>query len=122
MSYTQRFYFVSLSTYCPDLPKPNTHPELLTDTFPLGAQSALGARNLALLAGYPRGSSLDSDSKSLKGTLSTVVIIVTVKAVNVQCNTSTLGEALQAVRNHLSAELAEPLSLQTKVNNAVGTV
>jgi hypothetical protein len=51
-----------------------------------------------------------------------VVVVVTVQAVNVQCDTSTLSKALQAVRNHLSAELAEPLSLQAKVNNGVGTV
>lgn len=39
-----------------------------------------------------------------------------------QCDTSTLSKALQTVRNHLSAELAEPLSLQTKVNHGIGTV
>jgi hypothetical protein len=51
-----------------------------------------------------------------------VVIVVTVEAVNVQRDTGTLSKALQTVRNHLGAELAEPLSLQTEVNNAVGTV
>jgi hypothetical protein len=51
-----------------------------------------------------------------------VVVVVTVEAVNVHRNSGTLSEALQTVRNHLGAELTEPLSLQTKVDDAVGTV
>ena len=39
-----------------------------------------------------------------------------------QSNTTTLSEALKTVRNHLGAKLAEPLSLQTEVDDTVGTV
>lgn len=51
-----------------------------------------------------------------------MVVIVTVEAVDVHRNSGTLSEALQTVGNHFSAELAEPLSLQTEVDDAVGTV
>lgn len=44
------------------------------------------------------------------------------EAVDVHRNSGTLSEALQTVGNHLGAELAEPLSLQTEVDDAVGTV
>lgn len=44
------------------------------------------------------------------------------EAVDVHRNSGTLSEALQTVGNHFSAELAEPLSLQTEVDDAVGTV
>jgi hypothetical protein len=51
-----------------------------------------------------------------------MVVVVTVKTVNMQRNTSTLGKALETMRYHLGAELAKPLSLQTEINNTVGTV
>lgn len=51
-----------------------------------------------------------------------MVVVVTVKTVNMQRDTSTLGKALETMRDHLGAELAKPLSLQTEVNNTVGTV
>ena len=117
-----KILFLTLSTCGLDLPKPSTHPELLTNPYPLGTQSTLGARHLTLLTGYSCGSSLDSDGKSLEGTLSTVVVVVTVEAVNVECNTGTLSKALKAVRNHLGAESTEPLALQAEVNDAVRTV
>jgi hypothetical protein len=51
-----------------------------------------------------------------------MVVVVTVETVDVQRNTSTLGKALETMRDHLGAELAKPLSLQTEVNDTVGTV
>ena len=51
-----------------------------------------------------------------------MVVVVTVKTVNMQRNTSTLGKALETMRDHLGAKLAKPLSLQTEVDNTVGTV
>jgi hypothetical protein len=51
-----------------------------------------------------------------------VVVVVTPQAVDVQGDASGLGKALQAVGDHLSAELAEVLALEAQVNDAVGSV
>jgi hypothetical protein len=51
-----------------------------------------------------------------------VVVIVTVEAMDVHRNSGTLSEALQTVGDHLGAKLAEPLSLETEVDDTVGTV
>ncbi len=80
--------------------------------FSLSAQCTLGAGNLALLAGNPGGSHANGHSKSLKRTLSPVVVVVTAQAVNVQGDASGLSKALQAVRDHLAAELAQHLALE----------
>jgi hypothetical protein len=42
--------------------------------------------------------------------------------VDVHRNSGTLSEALQTVGDHLGAKLAEPLSLETEVDDTVGTV
>lgn len=39
-----------------------------------------------------------------------------------ECHSCTLGKALQTVRNHLSAQRSEPLSLEAKVDNTVRSV
>ena len=51
-----------------------------------------------------------------------MVVIVTPKTVNVERYTRTLGETLEAVGNHLGAELAKPLALEAEVDNGVGSV
>lgn len=88
----------------------------------LGGQCSLGAGNLALLASHPASSHLDRNSEGLEGTLSAMVVVVTPEAVNVKSNSGALGEALQTMGHHLSAELAEELTLQPKVYNAIRSV
>lgn len=51
-----------------------------------------------------------------------MVVIVTVEAVDVECDAGTLGKALETMGDHLGAQLAEPLALKAKVDNTVGTV
>lgn len=51
-----------------------------------------------------------------------MVVIVAPQAVDVQSHPGALRKALQAVRNHLGAQLPQPLALQPQVNHAVGTV
>lgn len=88
----------------------------------LCCQGALGARDLALLTGNSGCCLADSNSQSLEGTLGAVVIIVAVKTVDMKRDAGTLRKALQAVRDHLAAELAEPFALEAKVNDAVRSV
>lgn len=51
-----------------------------------------------------------------------MVVVITTDAVDVHGDAGGLGEALQAVRHHLGAQLAEPLALEAQVDDAVGTV
>jgi hypothetical protein len=46
-----------------------------------------------------------------------VVIIITVSTTNMQRHTRSLGKALQTVRDHLSAEIADLLALEAEVND-----
>jgi hypothetical protein len=39
-----------------------------------------------------------------------------------ECNAGSLGKALQTVRHHLTAQLAEPLAFKTELDDAIGTV
>lgn len=88
----------------------------------LSAQCTLRAGNLALLARNPSSSHANRHSKSLECTLSPVVVVVTAQAVDVQRDASGLSKALQAVRDHLAAKLAQHLALEAKVDNGVGAV
>lgn len=51
-----------------------------------------------------------------------MVVVVTAQAVDVQGDASGLSKALQAVGDHLGAELAQHLALETQVDNGVGAV
>lgn len=64
----------------------------------------------------------DGDGKGLEGTLGPVVVVVAAYAVHVQCCAASLGKALQAVGDHLAAQVAQLLPLQPQVGDAVGTV
>lgn len=90
--------------------------------FSLSAQCTLGAGNLSLLARNPSSSHANRHSQRLKGTLSSVVVVVTAQAVDVQGDTSGLSKALQAMGDHLAAELAQHLALEAQVDNGVGAV
>lgn len=79
------------------------HHDILSS---LSAQCTLGAGNLTLLASNPGSSHANSHSQSLKGALSPVVVVITAQAVDVQGDASGLSKALQAMGDHLGAELA----------------
>lgn len=51
-----------------------------------------------------------------------MVVVVTAQAVDVQGDAGSLGKALQAVGDHLTAELAEVLALEAQVDDGVGSV
>lgn len=88
----------------------------------LSAQSALGAGNLSLSALNPGSSHANSHGQRLEGTLSPVVVVVAPQAVDVQGDAGGLGKALQAVGDHLAAELAEVLALEAQVDDGVRAV
>lgn len=88
----------------------------------LSAQSALGAGNLSLSALNPGSSHANSHGQRLEGALSPVVVVVAPQAVDVQGDTGGLGKALQAVGDHLAAELAEVLALEAQVDDGVRAV
>jgi hypothetical protein len=60
----------------------------------------------------------NGNSKRLKRTLRTVVVIVTISATNMQCNARRLRKALQAVSDHLSAQVTDLLAPEAQVNNS----
>lgn len=51
-----------------------------------------------------------------------MVVVLAPEAVDVQSDASALCEALQAVRNHLAAKVANFLALESQLNDTVGTV
>jgi hypothetical protein len=51
-----------------------------------------------------------------------VVVVLAAEAVDVQGDAGSLGEALEAVRDHLAAQAAEPLALEAKIHDAVGAI
>jgi hypothetical protein len=85
-------------------------------------EHALGAPDLALPLLDDGGCVSDGDGKGLEGTLGPVVVVVAAYAVHVQCSAASLGKALQAVGNHLAAQVAQLLPLQPQVGDTVGAV
>lgn len=51
-----------------------------------------------------------------------MVVVVAVQAVHVHCDAGSLRKAVQAVRDHLAAQVADLLAAQAEVANAVGAV
>ena len=90
------------------------------DSF--SVKHTLGTRLLALPTLDPRRRHPSGHSQRLECALSPVVVILTTQAVYVQRNAGTLGEALEAVGNHLAAEVANLLAAQTEVDDGVGAV
>lgn len=88
----------------------------------LSAQSALSARNLSLSALNPSRSHANSHRQRLERTLGPVVVVVAAQAVDVQRDACGLGKALQAVGDHLAAELAEHLALEAQIDDGVRSV
>ena len=85
-------------------------------------EHALGTPDLALPLLDDGSCVPDGDGKGLEGTLGPVVVVVAAYAVNVQCCAAGLGKALQAVGNHLAAQVADLLAAQAQVTDAVGAV
>lgn len=50
------------------------------------------------------------------------MVVLAVEAVDVEGDTGTLGKALEAVGNHLAAQLAQELTLESEVDDTVGAV
>lgn len=50
------------------------------------------------------------------------MVVVAADAVDVHGDAGGLGEALQAVRHHLGAQLAQPLSLEAELDDTVRSV
>lgn len=74
-------------------------------------QHTLGAPNLTLPLLDNSGRMPYSHGKCLERTLSPVVIIVSPEAIHMQRSSRCLGKALQAMRNHLAAQVTNLLSL-----------
>ncbi len=88
----------------------------------LYTQRPLCARHLALSARDPARRLPYRNCKRLKRALSAVVVVVTSQAVDVEGDAGRPREALQAVRDHLGAEVPDLLALQSQVNDAIRPV
>jgi len=64
----------------------------------------------------------DSNCKCLESALGPVVVVVAAYAVDVEGSARCLREALQAMGNHLTAQITNLLPLETQFNNAVWPV
>jgi hypothetical protein len=85
-------------------------------------EDAFCAWDLALAADDRCASHSNGNSKSLEGTLGFVVVVVTSDNIYVHCDSGTLGETLQTMRQHLGAQIAELLAVELQVGDAEGTV
>lgn len=110
-------YMVSFATLSQNKSISNFFPHLSLYT-----ERSLGARNLALTTRHPASSHPRSNSKRLECALGSVVVVVAAEAVNVHSDAGSAGEALDAVGDHLGAEIANLLALEAKVDNGKGTV
>lgn len=92
----------------------------MLDLFYLQLQHTLSTNhipspNLPNTPPYTR--SPNRNSQSLERTLSTVVVILAVRTANMQSDTRRLGETLQAMGNHLGAQVADLLTPKTEINH-----
>jgi len=85
-------------------------------------QHALGAGHLALATNYRCASHPQCHRQSLEGALGPVVVVVAAQTVNVHGDAGALCEAVQAVGNHLTAEVANLLATEAQLADAVRTV
>ena len=110
-----------MGKFKPSLPR---NAVLFSSFFVLSlcSERTLRTGHFALLTRHPARRHLDSYSQRLECALGAVVIVVAPQAVDVHGNAGTLGEALHAVGDHLTAQLTEPFSLETELNDAVRPV
>jgi hypothetical protein len=90
------------------------HPQLI--------QHPLRAHNLALSTSHLRRSHPDSHSQSLKSTLSTMMIVVSSQAIDMQRHTCILRKTGHAMWNHFTTQITNLFSLQTQIYNAERTI
>lgn len=107
---------VSLQLYIKQI-----YNQLPFPTF-LYAERSLGARNLTLATRHPTSSLPRGNRKRLERALGSVVVVVAAEAVDVHGDAGSPGKALDAVGDHLGAEVTNLLALQTKVDDGEGTV
>jgi hypothetical protein len=50
------------------------------------------------------------------------MVILTADAIDVHSHSGGLGKALQAMGHHLAAQLAEPLALETEIDDGIWSV
>ena len=86
------------------------------------AQSPLCTRHLSLSPSNPTSSHSYRHRQRLERALRPVVIILPPETVNVQRDPRRLRKALQAVRQHLAAQVANLLAPQAEVDDAKGAV
>jgi type III secretory pathway component EscR len=87
-------------------------------------QNPLGTDNIPsanITRNPPLTSISNSNSKSLKCTLRTMVIIITIGTANMQRDARRLRETLQSVRDHLGAQIADLLALESEVDDCPGS-
>ena len=83
-------------------------------------QHALRAHDISSsdLTGHPPCAGRpDRNRQCLERTLGAVVVVVAVRAANMQSHIRSLRKALQAVRNHLGAQVANLLTTEAQVDN-----
>ena len=85
-------------------------------------QDPFRTHNLALLPLYPTRSHPDRNSQRLERALRPVVVILAPDHVDVQGDGGALREALQAMRQHLAAQVAQLLPPEAEVDDGEGPV
>lgn len=85
-------------------------------------QHALGAGHLALTADHRCARHPQCHGQGLERALGPVVVVVAAQAVDVHRDAGALREAVQAVGDHLAAEVADFLAAQAQLGNAERTV
>jgi len=86
------------------------------------AQRPLCAGHLALAPFDPGGRLAHGDGEGLERALRAVVVVVAPEAVHVQGDAPGLGEALQAVGDHLAAQIANLFAPEAQVDDREGPV
>ena len=85
-------------------------------------QYALGTRHLPFPSHDGTRRHPRRHGQRLERTLRPVMIVITPDTINVHRNTGSLRETLQTMWNHLAAQVADFLSLETDVDDAEGAV
>lgn len=95
---------------------------LIVSVTVLYSQSPLCTWNFALFTLYFARRHTNSNRQCFECALCSVMIVIAADAVDVHRDAGGLGEALQAMGNHLRAQLAQPFPLQAEFNDAIWSV
>ena len=82
-------------------------------------QHTLSARHFTLAPNNRCASHPQRHGQSLERALGPVVVVVAAQAVDVHGDAGALREAVQAVRDHLAAEVADLLALYAEIRKAI---